>query len=50
MNEFIKCKHCNVEICKADKCTFAISRRLIKGKEYFFCCEAHAREFEKKER
>jgi len=48
VNEFIKCDLCNVEICEPEKCTFAITKRTISGKEYFFCCEAHAVEFEKK--
>jgi len=48
MSEFIKCELCNVEICEPEKCTFAITKRIIDGKEYYFCCEAHAKEFEKK--
>lgn len=48
MSRFIKCELCNVEICEPEKCTFAIDKRMINGKEYYFCCEAHAVEFEKK--
>jgi len=50
VKEFIKCELCNVEICEPEKCTFAVSKRVIGGKEYYFCCEAHAKEFETKER
>jgi len=47
-NRFIKCDLCNVEICDDEgKCAFAIHKRLIDGKEYYFCCETHADSFEK---
>ena len=46
MSKFIKCKLCNVEIREPEKCRFAINKRIINGKEYYFCCEAHAVEFE----
>lgn len=50
MTEFIKCDLCNVEICSPEKCAFAVVKRKIDGKEYYFCCEAHAKEFGKKEK
>jgi len=47
-NAFIKCELCNVEICDdKGKCAFAIHKRVVDGKEYYFCCEAHADSFEK---
>lgn len=40
------------ELCMADvsgeKCVFAVYRRVIDGKEHFFCCEGHAEEFERR--
>jgi len=50
MKEFIKCELCNVEICEPEKCAFAVIKREIEGKEYYLCCEAHAKEFEKKKK
>jgi len=50
MTEFIKCELCKIEICEPEKCTFALVKRRIDGKQYYFCCEAHAREFEKKKK
>lgn len=48
---FVKCDLCNAEICdETGKCAFATHKKIIDGKEYFFCCEAHAKEFEKKKR
>jgi len=48
MTEFIRCELCKTEICEPEKCTFALVKRKIDGIQYYFCCEAHAREFEKK--
>lgn len=49
--EFIKCELCNVEIRDdKGKCAFATHKRVIDGKEYYFCCEAHADRFEKSKR
>ncbi len=50
MKEFVRCELCNVEICGPEKCMFAVTKRIIGGKEYYFCCEAHASEFEKKKK
>lgn len=50
MTEFIKCELCSVEICEPKKCAFAVTKRVVGGKEYYFCCEAHAKEFEKKKK
>jgi YHS domain-containing protein len=50
MSKFIKCDLCSVEICEPEKCMFAITKRTINGNEYFFCCEAHAKEFERKKK
>jgi YHS domain-containing protein len=48
---FVKCDLCNAEINdKTGKCAFAIHKRTIDGTDYFFCCESHAKEFEKKKR
>jgi YHS domain-containing protein len=46
MSKFIKCDLCSSKICEPEKCIFAITKRIINGKEYYFCCEAHATEFE----
>ena len=50
MTEFVKCELCKTEICKPEKCTFAVVKRTINGRQYYFCCESHAKEFEKKKR
>lgn len=50
MTEFVKCDLCKTEICEPEKCTFATVRRMINGKQYYFCCEAHAKEFEAKKK
>jgi YHS domain-containing protein len=48
---FIKCDYCKAGISKeAEKCVFAVHRRVIDGKEYLFCCEAHADRFEKEKK
>jgi len=48
---FIKCDYCKAEICDdTGKCVFAIHKRVIDGKEYYFCCESHANRFEKEKR
>jgi YHS domain-containing protein len=48
VNEFVKCNLCNKEICEPEKCVFTTTERTIGGKEYYFCCEAYAVEFEKR--
>jgi YHS domain-containing protein len=48
MTQFMKCDLCNAEI-SGEKCVFAVHRRTHGGVEYFFCCERHANEFEKKQ-
>jgi YHS domain-containing protein len=50
MTEFVKCDLCEIEICEPEKCTFAVVKRVINGRQYYFCCEAHAREFEKEKK
>ena len=50
MTEFVKCDLCETEICGPEKCAFAVVKRMINGKQYCFCCEAHAKEFEKKKK
>jgi len=47
MKTFIKCEVCEAEI-PGEMCIFATCRRKIGGREYYFCCEKHAREFEQK--
>jgi len=48
---FIKCDLCSVEICDdKTRCAFAVHKRVINGKEYYFCCEVHANSFEKETR
>jgi len=48
---FVKCDFCNVDICdETGKCVFAIFERVIDGKEYRFCCEAHADRFAKEKK
>ncbi|MFQ6075208.1 MAG: hypothetical protein ACE5Z5_03595 [Candidatus Bathyarchaeia archaeon] len=47
MSRFMRCRLCGVEI-SPEECLFAVHSRAIDGKEYRFCCERHAKEFEKK--
>jgi len=47
MSTFVKCELCDVDV-PADKCLFAIHRRVIDGKEHFFCCAYLAEKAEKK--
>jgi YHS domain-containing protein len=49
---FLKCDYCKAEVNdKTGKCVFAIHKRVIGGKEYYFCCKSHADKFvEKKEK
>ena len=44
--KFVKCKMCNTEM--AEKCFFATTKKIIDGKEFHFCSERHAEEFEEK--
>ncbi len=44
----VKCDFCKTDICdETGKCVFATNKRAIDGKDYYFCCEAHADKFEK---
>jgi YHS domain-containing protein len=43
---FSKCELCDVET--GEKCIFAMVKRVINGKEHFFCSERHADAFERK--
>ena len=47
MKTFVKCEMCESDI-SGEKCMFAIYKRTIGGKEHYFCCESHAKEFERK--
>jgi len=48
---FIKCDYCKVDISdETGKCVFAVHRRVIDGREHYFCCEAHADRFEKEKK
>jgi YHS domain-containing protein len=48
---FVKCDYCKAGISKeTEKCVFAVHKRIIDGKEYLFCCEAHADRFEKEKK
>jgi len=48
---FIKCDYCRADIRdETGKCVFAICRRVIDGREYSFCCEAHADRFEREKK
>jgi len=49
MKATMKCDLCNLEI-SGEKCVFAVYKRVIDGKEYYFCCEHHADEFERRRR
>lgn len=42
-----KCAICNVNV-NGEKCVFATQKRIVNGKEYYFCCEHHANEFTNK--
>lgn len=50
MKTFIKCELCNAKITSGEKCEFAVHKRVINGKEHYFCCKHHADEFERKHR
>jgi YHS domain-containing protein len=48
---FIKCDYCKAGISnKTEQCVFAIHKQIINGKEYHFCCEAHADRFKKEKK
>jgi len=49
MKSFVKCEMCNAEI-PADKCVLATYKRVIEGKEYFFCCVRCAEAFKRKKK
>jgi YHS domain-containing protein len=42
-----KCAICNMDVT-GEKCVFATHKRIVDGKEYYFCCEHHANEFTSK--
>jgi len=44
--KIIKCEYCNVGT--GEKCVFATVKRVINGKEHFFCSERHAEAYEQK--
>ncbi len=47
----IKCDLCKVDICgESGACVFAVHKRVIDGKEYRFCCRAHADRFEREKK
>jgi YHS domain-containing protein len=47
----IKCDLCKTDICdKSGACVFAVHKRVIDGKEYHFCCQAHADRFEREKK
>ena len=46
MKSFIKCEICNTEI-SGEKCIFAAYKLEIDGKEHYFCCQQHAKDFKK---
>jgi len=43
---FTKCKLCDTEI-ESERCIFAVHRKVINGREYYFCCPHCADEFER---
>ncbi len=47
MTKFVRCAMCKSDVSE-EACVFAIHKKKIDGKEYLFCCENHAREFERK--
>jgi YHS domain-containing protein len=47
MKAYAKCDLCNIEI-SGEKCVFAVYKRVIDGKEHYFCCEHHANEYERR--
>ena len=48
---FLKCDYCKAEVVdKAGKCVFAIHKRVIGDKEYYFCCKSHADKFVEKKK
>ena len=49
MKNSMKCELCNVDVSK-EKCVFAIYNVDIDGKKYYFCCEHHAKEFQRNQK
>jgi YHS domain-containing protein len=47
MKESMRCAMCNIEI-SGEKCVFAVYKRVIDGKEHYFCCEHHANEYKRR--
>ena len=47
MKPFIKCELCNSAI-SSERCIFATYKTTIGDEEYYFCCENHSQEFERK--
>ncbi len=47
MSSSVKCEMCNAEI-SGEKCIFATYKLVVDGKEHYFCCEQHAKNFKKK--
>jgi len=43
----VKCELCDVKI-SGEECMFAAHKRIVDGKELYFCCKRHADEFERK--
>lgn len=42
-----KCELCNADVSN-EKCAFADYKKIINGKEVFFCCQQHAKEYSNK--
>ncbi len=45
--EFVKCEACKLEI-PSQGCELAAVKTKIDGKEYYFCCQNHAKRYQKK--
>jgi len=45
--EFVKCEFCQIEIPQ-EICKLAAYTTVIDGKEYAFCCRAHAQKYQQK--
>lgn len=45
----MKCELCNTDV-SVEECVLAVHKIVLDGKEHHFCCELHAREFERKQK
>ena len=45
MSTNVRCEFCETKM-QDEKCVFAVYKRVINGKEHYFCCTRHADQFE----